>query len=356
MSYILIDLETRLKDTESKVSSSSTVQIQQAIQELAVDLAKLVKKLDGVTGSLPSYDQRLYEERLRSLENDLNALRTSATPKSKFTFRRTAKPSPSPSTLTPGSDSSSTLTSAREATSSTASLTRDSGSVAISTPTSASASISAQSPGTGTTNPTLSLTGKEGQYLDTCSLPLGTLFPPSSQSTTSPSSLTSDVTISDIQGCIINLLPLSQQPETPQLNVSAVHINAVSDSVLLLPLVKGSIMMHNIKNCLIVVGCHQFRMHTSTNVTIYLQIPSTPIIEYCSSLKFGLYPLELVVSTEDRAKVKPFNVQDFSHIRPTPSPNWRMLEEDEGKTKEDWPLTKLNDPDTLKNAIERLLV
>lgn len=45
----------------------------------------------------------------------------------------------------------------------------------------------------------------------------------------------------------------------------------------------------------------------------------------------------------------PFLPQDFSHIRATPSPNWRALEEDE--LVRDWPLPETNYTVQLERAL-----
>jgi hypothetical protein len=106
-------------------------------------------------------------------------------------------------------------------------------------------------------------------------------------------------------------------------------------------------------------------MHNSTAVDAYLDITSSPIIESCDQVRFGAYPGELKVqsfhyflynclkmptslqTTTDQQPLVgkihtelPFIPQDFSHIRATPSPNWRVLEEDE--LVHDWPLSEAN--------------
>lgn len=99
-------------------------------------------------------------------------------------------------------------------------------------------------------------------------------------------------------------------------------------------------------------------MHTSHNVDVYLSIDSTPIIEHCTTIQFTAYPSALVgsVATEPVSQVRgngvPGNacdadfmtqntskhlaVQDFSHIRATPSPNWTELPPEQVLSPEDW--------------------
>src|SRR5882762_2194985 len=87
-------------------------------------------------------------------------------------------------------------------------------------------------------------------------------------------------------------------------------------------------------------------MHASTDVDVYLSIPSNPIIEHSSSIRFAAYPTSLYLPEQptsvsvclliliefpsDLSKPnlqnnKYTSVQDFSHIRPTQSPNWCIM-------------------------------
>jgi len=75
----------------------------------------------------------------------------------------------------------------------------------------------------------------------------------------------------------------------------------------------------------VVVGCHQFRIHTSKSVDVYLLTTSNPIIEHSSTIRFAAYPTSLSQPVQTISDNKYTSVQDFSHIRPTPSPNWCIL-------------------------------
>ncbi|KAJ7672611.1 tubulin binding cofactor C-domain-containing protein [Mycena polygramma] len=275
-------------ELESRVDLAKSSKITaDALQDLSLDLAKLTKTLADATGSLPSYDQRQYELQLKGLEKSLEELRTSI-PKSKFAFKRKAPVASIPS---PVSSAPETLSSSQPE----------------------SASIS--------TNLTLSSHSLE--YLTKASVP--------------NSSQASDLTISDLHKCVVNLLPDASDESPAQegySQISALHIRNLTDTVLLLPVIRGSVLFHDLRRCVVVVGCHQFRMHTSTNVDVYLSIPSTPVIEHCSQIRFTSYPPALRVSADSSADV--FSVQDFSHIKSTPSPHWSMLPVEAHITK--WPV------------------
>lgn len=138
-----------------------------------------------------------------------------------------------------------------------------------------------------------------------------------------------DVTLSDLAYCVVNLIAPSK------LTISAVHAQNLRNVVLLLPMIQSSIMLHDLDNCVVVVGCHQFRMHTSRTVDVYLSIPSHPVIENCSGIRIAGYPPALQREIQV-AESRHASVQDFSHIKATPSPNWTLLPEDQLPTS--WPL------------------
>ena len=92
--------------------------------------------------------------------------------------------------------------------------------------------------------------------------------------------------------------------------------------------------------------------HCKTS-NVYLYVPSLPVIEESTNIKFGEYPTRLLqkppgdqVHTQPLATrtntsltcsiPKPNNyqdVKDFSWIRTTPSPNWSIMEDTD---KVDW--------------------
>ncbi|KAJ6588376.1 tubulin binding cofactor C-domain-containing protein [Mycena capillaripes] len=266
-------------ELESRVDLAKSTKITaDALQVLSVDLSKLTKTLADATGSLPSYDQRQYELQLKALEKSLEELRTSI-PKSKFAFKRKAA----------------------------AASTQDPPNVVPTV-------VPERSPQSQPMSTNLTLSSHSLRYLSNTSVPW--------------KSQASDLTISDLTKCIVNLLPdavdESSSQDSSDSKISALHIRNLTDTILLLPVIRGSVLLHDLRRCIVVVGCHQFRMHTSTNVDVYLSIPSTPIIEHCSQIRFASYPAALRGS-EDTCSDDTFSVQDFSHIKSTPSPHWSTL-------------------------------
>ncbi|KAI0356885.1 hypothetical protein OH77DRAFT_177458 [Trametes cingulata] len=313
-----------LGQLESLRNGSAT---SEAVEKLAVDVARLRKELTDAIAFLPGYDQRQCENKLKDIEAQLEALRTSVAPKSKFAFKRkAAKPAPSvPSTAAaPSNESISKATPPEPA--------------------------QPKLPTSG-----LSLSGHSHSYLTVSSL-------------SSPWSAASDLTISELDHCIVNLVPSQANPDAPaDLTFNALHVRNVTNTVLILPIIPGSGLLHDMKNCVIALGSRQFRMHTSTQVDVYISIASNPIIEHCSAIRFADYPtclrrhsstsntkvmmLFTASAAPQEGKSNYLAVQDFSHIRASPSPNWSALPEEQKISDGDWPLSRREANDVLRTLL-----
>ncbi|KAI0299453.1 tubulin binding cofactor C-domain-containing protein [Multifurca ochricompacta] len=119
-------------------------------------------------------------------------------------------------------------------------------------------------------------------------------------------------------------------PHRNELSLTALRIHDLKETILILPNVKGSVLLQNLHRCTVIVACHQFRMHNSTGVHVYLAATSNPVIEGCSSIAFAEYPPFVSLLNPSLTEALPpngghVNVQDFSHIRQSPSPNWFIL-------------------------------
>ncbi|EMD36984.1 hypothetical protein CERSUDRAFT_155385 [Gelatoporia subvermispora B] len=294
------ELNARLETLQTSVTDP------EALKQIAHDVAKLRKELTDAIGFLPAYDQRQCDLKLKEVEALLEKLRASAAPKPKFSFKRKANPTPSSP-----SPSDNRATQAIPP------------AVAPSTQT-----------GTSQTN-SLILTGQTHRYLTLSSLPV------------LQSSESSDLAISEISHCIINLTPLAGDAQeasaAPPSYFTALHARNITDSILILPHINGSALLHDLTRCIIVLGCHQFRMHTSSDVDVYLSVLSNPIIEHCKGIRFAHYPSLLYPSGQPMStESKHAAVQDFSHIRATPSPNWSVLQEDKRIADTQWPTASVS--------------
>ncbi|KAG2058006.1 hypothetical protein BDR06DRAFT_876976 [Suillus hirtellus] len=279
-----------------------------SVHSIAGEIQALNKRLTEATGRLPSYDQRQNELQLKALEKSLEELRSSTAGKTKFAFKRKVKiPAPaSAETATPPAQTN-----------------------ALAMPTAPISSASR------------TISNHSNSYLSRSCL-------------SGPSSSTDHIEVSIIRvsNSVLNLLTTTNESNlsASTVSLSALHIRDIQNSILILGSVDGSIMLHNLTNCVVVAGCHQFRMHNSTAVDAYLDITSNPIIESCDQVRFGPYPSELKqhLIIRDHTEL-PFLPQDFSHIRATPSPNWRALGEDE--LVRDWPLAETDYTVQLERAL-----
>ncbi|KAF9011882.1 tubulin binding cofactor C-domain-containing protein [Cyathus striatus] len=298
--------QTARSELESRVNAATTTTPStETLQSLSLELSKLTKSLADAAGSIPNYDQKQYEIQLKELEKLVESLRA-AVPKSRFAFKRKAAKT---DTLNTSSTTISTLPQLPQV---------------IPEPSSKILSISDHS----------------WKYLDKDAL-------------SGPLDQT-DLSISDLDYCIVNLL---DRPEDGKLSstqnvvskISALHVRNLTNTVLILPAIEGSALVHDLKKCTILLACHQFRMHTSQIVDVYLNIPSNPIIEQCQRIRFSGYPQSLISS--DSMKVEQFSVQDFSHIRSTPSPNWSKFD----GIPTEWPLNSFFQKDDIRRSLVTFL-
>jgi hypothetical protein len=95
----------------------------------------------------------------------------------------------------------------------------------------------------------------------------------------------------------------------------------------------GSLWLETCDSCEFYVACRQLRVHLSVNTTFYLRIPSHPIIEDCTKMKFGSYQitypgldtqLERVGLLKDSGMWA--KVNDFKWHKAQQSPNWSLVD------------------------------
>ncbi|KAK2460785.1 hypothetical protein APHAL10511_007255 [Amanita phalloides] len=297
-------LEERVSTAKSAASVPSDL-----VRELSQELADLTKSLADVHDKLPTYDQRQYGLQIKALERMVEELRVASKPKSKFVFKRA---------ITAGSNASIAAEGIAEK----------------------EPQPKAPSPSTRTNNALLP--SRSYRYISTSEL--------------LTSNSLSDMTISDLDHCIVNLT-ISQDGSECPIQLPAVHVMKLTNSVLILPMVHGSILLHELTRCIVVAGCHQFRMHDSRSVHVYLSITSSPVIEHCSNLRFTGYPPTLMsLPTDNMNRDKESQhlaVQDFSHIRSTPSPHWSILEDD--SVIRFWPMEAIQNDEHIRDTLSLLL-
>ncbi|KAF8270082.1 tubulin binding cofactor C-domain-containing protein, partial [Lactarius quietus] len=253
-------------------------------QELSLNIRKLRKHLTDATSFLPSYDQRQCQAQMDLLEQSLEEMRSASLPKKKFAFKRKADRAAVP-TLPPSPQ--------------------------VSPP-----QVTLPQPGHGHLSE-VSTFHKISAHSN-CRLSLKDL------PTLGDDTPTFHLTISDLNRCIVDLCSPTKVTSQNQLPLTALHIRDLRDTILVLPNVNGSVILYNLHRCIII-----FRMHSSTHVRVYIATISNPVIEDCSAIAFAEYPSFVSLLNPMVAEALPSNsnhadIQDFSHIRPTPSPNWTI--------------------------------
>ncbi|KAE8225556.1 hypothetical protein CF319_g1716 [Tilletia indica] len=137
-------------------------------------------------------------------------------------------------------------------------------------------------------------------------------------------------------------LDLRKDPKTRAL--LTIQIRSLTDCIVIIPPLQGSLMVHDCTRCLIIVEkCRQYRMHTTTDSTIVLNDCLTgATIEDCHRI---LFASSLPPRFSDTPQSR-FAVQDFDHVSSmTESPHWRWLPPlDEPESKQD-----------LQSAVNRIL-
>ncbi|KAF9139215.1 hypothetical protein BGX30_008233 [Mortierella sp. GBA39] len=261
----------------------------QSIEEALAGLDKVPK--DELQANIDSIVQRinaLEKTAIKSMSEKLAQLRVKLVPKAKFSFksRKTAGATPSPaSTPKPAASPKPT----------------------VSTPTIDQSQF-------------LKFEDRTGEHLFIGSLSVSE----------TESRAAKDVALTNLTDCTINLVH--------DIPLGAIHVKNLKRCTLVFPPVSGSILLHDCEGCTLVGACHQSRMHTSTNMNIYIHVTSEPIIEDCTEMRFAPYGQILPSEELDRLfEAAQLNqgvnlydkVKDFNWLRQQQSPNWRLLEDSE---------------------------
>ncbi|KAL9934656.1 hypothetical protein V8E36_006431 [Tilletia maclaganii] len=140
--------------------------------------------------------------------------------------------------------------------------------------------------------------------------------PPQAAQDAKAPSTSSDLRLENRSSAIIDLRTHARANE-----LLTIQIRSLSDCIVLIPPLSGSVMVHDCSRCLFVVEkCRQYRMHKTVESTVVLQdCPTGATIEGCSKI---LFTASLAKSTQ----ASRFSVQDFDHVSSlTASPHWRWL-------------------------------
>lgn len=312
-----------------------TVDRQASIDMIMVGIARLSTELADASGELPSYDQRSYNQAVKALNDKLAIARASLAPKTKFSFKNKRLAAPT-------SEANSVNTSR----SVTPTYLRDPGNTSRGVPTPALASPSVHafagqdanqndetSKLTNDDNQWILLSGRKDAYVS---------WPPSNvvDNNSSPPLYGQTCVVSEMSTSIIKI-ESNDKSAAP----SALTLNTTDGTLILAPDIQGAAHITGLRNSVLVLSCHQFRMHKSHNVDVYLYCNNRPIIEDCSHIRFARMPSTLMntslgMESGTEKTVRKQNmfdqVDDFKWLRAEASPNWRSMREDEAVTEQAW--------------------
>ncbi|KAF3925189.1 hypothetical protein ABW20_dc0102973 [Dactylellina cionopaga] len=295
-----------LEETITNLSSARVADRQPSIDHILSKIGELTHDLKDASNYLPGYDQRVYSEQLKTLADQLSTSRKAFAPRTKFSFKNR-------------SSNSRSSAAASEAT--IPGVTAPAETVSVEAlPAVGNSSSGFETPPAGTPQTTTKQDQNPTSVSTLSSHQNAHLTTPLATPTTTILSLTT------LHRCIItHPLPVGQTPTA----FTTLAVNDATSSILIPNPVAGPAHLTSLTNCIVVLTCHQFRLHSSHNVDVYLSCGSRPIIEHCKNIRVSSLPKQFANSEgSDNEMWK--HIDDFNWLKEgRPSPNWRVLEEGE---------------------------
>lgn len=330
-------IATLQEQIDSLLLPETPISDRQTVTDAAVvGIAKLSSELADASGELPSYDQRSYNQAIKTLNDKLAIARASHAPRSKFAFKNKRLAAPS-------SEANSVNTSR----SVTPVHLQDPANTMRGRPTPAFASPASHLIGgqdTEHNDETPRFTSDDNQWiLINAKKDVYISWPPSGaadEEDSAPLQHGKTCVVSEISGSIVKLDTNTKTPSP-----SALTLNTTDETLILAADVRGAAHITGLNNSVLVLSCHQFRMHKSHNVDVYLYCNNRPIIEDCTHIRFARIPPVFQNSdlgtgqSVDGTASKPNmfdQVDDFKWLRAEASPNWSTMREDEAITEAAW--------------------
>ncbi|OXV06043.1 hypothetical protein Egran_06188 [Elaphomyces granulatus] len=292
-------------------------------------IARLSNEVKDASSYIPTYDQRIYAEAIKALQDKLAETRAAVAPRTKFSFKTRKKSCDAAAQgrqHIPGSrfPDASSRESSLNPTPNYASV-NEAEQVQLRPETalnSAPAPFDSGKEAAGSTEETsmrqptfskafsVAVSSHHGLYI---------MLPMSTSHSTVPASITS------LRHCVVDT---PGHTANGNLTYASLTIKGVKESLLICGQVEGPAHVTGVEHSVVVVACRQFRMHNCTDVDVYLSCCSHPIIEDCKGVRFGRLPK--VYALEQNWTEFPDcwdKVEDFKWIKPEPSPNWCLLDE-----------------------------
>ncbi|OJJ48647.1 hypothetical protein ASPZODRAFT_130751 [Penicilliopsis zonata CBS 506.65] len=341
---------TDLQEQMDRLADTSLVggERADATDHCLAGIARLSNEVKDAASYIPTYDQRIYAEAIKALQDKLIETRAAMEPRPKFSFK--TKKNPSAISLSDAVELAAQGRRGIPGYRSSGPSSADSS--AINTPLYPSTPLNepdrqqrSQPEITPTSFPGV-VVGEQEDNAAAEKRAAKLLAPSSATSVTvnnhsglhimlpvSASSATVPASITSLQHCVVDM----SIPTTNGKPYASLAIKGVKESLLICGQVNGPAHITDVEHSVIVVSCHQFRMHNCKDVDVYLSCSSNPIIEDCHNVRFGRIPKAYALDQNHADHEDRWNqIEDFKWIKPEPSPNWSLLNQSECVPEEVW--------------------
>ncbi|KAJ5115895.1 Tubulin binding cofactor C [Penicillium angulare] len=338
---------TALQQSMDRLSDTSLVggERADATDHCLAGIVRLSNEVKDAASYIPTYDQRVYAEAIKALQDKLNETRAAFEPRSKFSFktkknasaislndaatlasqgRRSIPGYRSPGASSVGSSANHTPNYPSTPLNEPDKQLLERPEVA---PTSAPSVLPEILDAKGSPDgKTFAARGISSVSVDSHT-GLHIMLPASGSTSSVPASITS------LRHCIVDMsIPTANGK--PYASLTA---KSIKQSLLVCSQVQGPAHITGIEKSILVVSCRQFRMHNCKDVDVYLSCSSNPIIEDCSNVRFGRIPKAHCLNNDRPDNEDKWSqVEDFKWIKPEPSPNWSLLDPADAIPEEVW--------------------
>ncbi|TVY84767.1 Tubulin-folding cofactor C, partial [Lachnellula suecica] len=312
-----------------------------AVDHLNAGISRLSTEVADLTGSVPAYDQRIYSQAIKALQDKLQETRSKFEPKPRFQFKTKQKNSSAISindaaelanqkrlgapgfrpTLDSSNESSMATTPANLSTPPSEVNSKDTVGDLPSFPKNYNEEMTR---GAGPVRkPSFSqatnvnISGHTGLHI---------ILPSSASRATSSGSVTK------LSRCIVDM----SVPTANGAPFAGLALKNIKHSLIIAGHVAGAAHITGVEDSILVVASRQVRMHDCKNVDVYLHCASRPIIEDCNNVRFCPIPKCHEIVGEAPIANQWDQVDDFKWLKAEHSPNWSILSEELRLTEDVW--------------------
>ncbi|KAL5359745.1 tubulin binding cofactor C-domain-containing protein [Aspergillus floccosus] len=340
---------TALQEQMDRLADTSLVggERTDATDHCLAGIARLSNEVKDAASYIPTYDQRIYAEAIKALQDKLSETRAAVEPRPKFSFKTKKNASAVsladaaqlavegrrriPSYSSPGASSS---------VSSSAGQTPNYPSTPLNEP---DRQLQPRAEIAPTSIPEMEFGNSSEKLTAERSIPfaatsvssvsvnnhygLHIMLPASGSTATVPASITS------LRHCVVDM----SIPTADGKPYASLAVKGVKESLLVCGQIDGPAHITGVEHSIIVVTCRQFRMHNCADVDVYLSSSSNPIIEDCTNIRFGRIPRVYALDHDCPDSQDRWNqVEDFKWIKPEPSPNWSLISQEDAVPEQVW--------------------